>query len=151
MDDPSIKIHQRVSCRVPENGIEPVRGVILPIPNLVLPIITREKALEAFKAYVNGNCCWDHSFLRNLEVETVDIFALFHVVRDALLLQDRPGQPLRGPLRLLGRDVPRRRLALLARLGGSSVALVAPIRLQRSVFGGRAESAASLHRGHEGV
>lgn len=84
MDDPSIKIHQRVSCRVPENGIEPVRGVILPIPNLVLPIITREKALEAFKAYVNGNCCWDHSFLRNLEVETSEMLYCYKIVLDNL-------------------------------------------------------------------
>lgn len=52
--------------------------VILPIPLVDFPVITKDDAVAAFRNYVASKMCWEHSFTQNLLVLAVDLRIFFH-------------------------------------------------------------------------
>lgn len=52
--------------------------VILPIPLVDFPVITKDDAVAAFRNYVASKMCWEHSFTQNLLVLAVDLRFSFH-------------------------------------------------------------------------
>ena len=53
--------------------------VILPIPVLDFPVITKDDAVTAFRNYVSSKICWEHSFIQDLLVLSVGPLLPIHL------------------------------------------------------------------------